>query len=154
MIAASLMRLPLLINTKHGRNRTDLPRQVKMNRILSHLTTCIVPVSTDAASVARDIEHVPESKLKVIRNGIDLNWFHPSAVPRSFRKRAIHVARLNLIKDQVTLLKAARHVLDAEPDFQLDMVGDGPSRADVGGGAPGIEVKRIGALPRLSRRGS
>jgi sugar transferase (PEP-CTERM/EpsH1 system associated) len=130
-IATRLMRSPLLINTKHGRNRTDLPRQITMNRILSNLSTCVVPVSADAASVARDIERVPESKLKVIRNGIDLESFRPAPVPRSFCKRGIHVARLNLIKDQVTLLKAARHVLDAEPEFQLDIVGDGPSRAEL-----------------------
>lgn len=130
-IAARLMRCPVLINTKHGRNRTDLPRQIRMNRILSKLSACVVPVSEDAAAVAREIEGVPESKLKVIRNGVDLEVFRRPPAPTAFRKRAIHVARLNLIKDQVTLLKAAKLVLNAEPDFELEIVGDGPSRSEL-----------------------
>jgi glycosyltransferase involved in cell wall biosynthesis len=121
----------VIINTKHGRNRTDLPRQVVMNRVLGHFSSCVVPVSEDAAAVAREIERVPPSKLNVIRNGIDLESFDRPLVRHRFRKRAIHVARLNLVKDQVTLLKAARIVLNSAPDFQLDIVGDGPSKEEL-----------------------
>ena len=130
-IAAHLSRIPVLINTKHGRNRTDLPRQIVMNRVLAHWSSCVVPVSEDAAEVARQIERVPASKLKVIRNGIDLQLFEPPAEEHPFRKQAIHVARLNLVKDQVTLLKAVRIVADADPEFRLDIVGDGPSKDEL-----------------------
>jgi glycosyltransferase involved in cell wall biosynthesis len=37
------------------------------------------------------------------------------------------VARLNRIKDQPTLLRAARLVADKIPGFRLDVVGDGPN---------------------------
>jgi sugar transferase (PEP-CTERM/EpsH1 system associated) len=131
VIAAQLVRVPLLINTKHGRNRTDLPRQIVMNRVLSSLSTCVVAVSADAAWVARRIERVPASRMRIIHNGVDLEFFRPRPCALSFRKRAIHVARLNLIKDQTTLLKAAKLVINAEPDFHLDIVGDGPSREEL-----------------------
>ena len=46
------------------------------------------------------------------------------------------MARLNVVKDQGTLLRAAREVVDRYPAFRLDLVGDGPER---------------GALERLRR---
>jgi glycosyltransferase involved in cell wall biosynthesis len=87
----------------------------------------VVPVSSDAADVARDVEMVPSNRIRVIRNGIDL-----AGSPRPLRTvsgwRAVHVARLNVVKDQTTLLRAARMVLDREPRFELDIVGDGEMR--------------------------
>jgi glycosyltransferase involved in cell wall biosynthesis len=91
-----------------------------------------VPVSEDAAEVVRDIERVPARKVCVIHNGIDLTAFPTPAAPRPAKgNRAIHVARLNPVKDQPTLLHAARLAADAEPSFRLDLVGDGPARAEL-----------------------
>jgi glycosyltransferase involved in cell wall biosynthesis len=71
---------------------------------------------------------VPRRKVLVIPNGIDLSRFPapPGRRPAAVR-RAIHVARLHPVKDQTTLLHAVRQVADAEPDFRLDIVGDGPA---------------------------
>src|SRR5262249_23040999 len=101
----------------------------------TQLSNCIVPVSEDAAEVARRIERVSERKLCLIRNGIDLAEFQAPQRPVEAVKRAIHVARLNIIKDQRTLLRAARLTADAVPDFRLDIVGDGEER-------PGLEALR------------
>jgi len=38
---------------------------------------------------------------------------------------------LNFIKDQATLLRAARLVADADPEFRLDIIGDGPARGEL-----------------------
>jgi glycosyltransferase involved in cell wall biosynthesis len=38
---------------------------------------------------------------------------------------------LNWVKDQVTLLRAVRLVLDRLPGFELDVIGDGPAREEV-----------------------
>jgi glycosyltransferase involved in cell wall biosynthesis len=43
----------------------------------------------------------------------------------------VHVARLNRIKDQGTLLRAARLVADTLSGFTLDIVGDGPMHDEV-----------------------
>jgi glycosyltransferase involved in cell wall biosynthesis len=131
-LAACAARVPVLVHTKHGRNSPDVRRKVALNRWASCLSSCIVPVSEDAAEVVRLIERVPARKVCVIRNGIDLAAFPTAPAPRPARgNRAIHVARLNLVKDQRTLLRAARLVADAEPAFRLDLVGDGPARAEV-----------------------
>lgn len=55
--------------------------------------------------------------------------------------RLLHVASLNRVKDQPTLLRAARHLLDAGLAFRLDVVGE-----DTLGG----EVQRLAASLGLS----
>jgi sugar transferase (PEP-CTERM/EpsH1 system associated) len=127
-LAARAAGVPVVVHTKHGRNYPDSPRAVVWNRLASWLSDRVVAVSADAAEVARQVEHVPGRKVQVIRNGVDLAEFAAPAgpVPRA-AKRAVHVARLNdLVKDQTTLLRAARLVADRDPAFRLTIVGDGP----------------------------
>ena len=119
--------VPVLVHTKHGRNH-ELGRKGRaLERLAGRLTDMVVPVSSDAADVARDVERVPSNRIRVIRNGIDLAG---SARPQRTTAgwRAVHVARLNVVKDQTTLLRAARIVLDRQPRFELDIVGDGEMR--------------------------
>jgi glycosyltransferase involved in cell wall biosynthesis len=132
-VAARLSGVPVVIHTKHGRNYPEMCRRVMVNRVASWLTSRIIPVSDDAANVARQIEKIPLQKIEVIRNGIDLDAFPCAKRPQvAGERRAIHVARLsNAAKDQRTLLRAVRIVADAEPDFVLDIVGDGADRTDL-----------------------
>jgi sugar transferase (PEP-CTERM/EpsH1 system associated) len=128
-IGARISGVPVVVHTKHGRNYPDRPVAVFKNWFGSCFTDRIVAVSEDAARVVREIERVPGRKVMVIRNGIDLENFR--FVPRNVKvkgKHAVHVARLCISKDQSTLLRAARQVLDVEPDFRLTLVGDGPDR--------------------------
>jgi sugar transferase (PEP-CTERM/EpsH1 system associated) len=132
-LAAVLARVPVLVHTKHGRNYVDRPRAVLANRIASHLSSKIVAVSHDAAEVARHVEKAPERLVTVVHNGVDLEAFGAHRPVRTGKSsfRAIHVARLNKVKDQFTLLRAARIVADQEPEFSLSIVGDGPARDDL-----------------------
>lgn len=130
VLAARLSGVPVVVHTKHGHNYPNIKKKVLANRIASWLTDCIVPVSAHAADVARDIEKVPRRKIEMIWNGIDLDQYpYTERSPQQGRCRAIHVARLIYpTKDQNTLLRAVRIVADAEPAFQIDIVGDGPHR--------------------------
>ena len=131
-LAGSMVSVPVLVHTKHGRNYVDRGKTVAGNRLASCLSDSIVSVSHDARQVAREVERVPASKIQVIHNGIDLARFPiPNGRPGPNGRRAITVARLNPIKDQHTLLKAARLVADADPGFRLDLVGDGELRDDL-----------------------
>jgi glycosyltransferase involved in cell wall biosynthesis len=58
--------------------------------------------------------------------GVDLEEWPPSPPLRREcgPARLIHVASLNLVKDQETLLRAMGHLRDAGVDFQLDIVGE------------------------------
>jgi sugar transferase (PEP-CTERM/EpsH1 system associated) len=130
-LARSVVGSPLLVHTKHGRNIRKEARHVWANRVASRLSDVVVPVSEDAADEVRGLEQVPAEKVVVIHNGIELDRF--AAPPRPPRPplRAISVARLNSVKDQPTLLRAARLLADTHPGFSLDVVGDGPERASL-----------------------
>jgi len=132
-LAACLCRVPALIHTKHGRNYPKNRKWVLANRLAAWLSSRVVAVSQDAADVALEIEKVPPRKVDVVRNGIDLEKFQLARRPRrELKRRAVHVARISYSsKDQRTLLKAVRIVADERPDFVLDIVGDGPDRADL-----------------------
>jgi glycosyltransferase involved in cell wall biosynthesis len=84
---------------------------------------------------------VPEHKLRVIHNGIALDEMSPANVGQGTTPRAVHVARLNRIKDQSTLLRAARIVADRLPGFRLDMVGDGPMHDIIHGLAAELQLE-------------
>ena len=64
----------------------------------------------------------------VITNGVDLTHAAAHSQPTPGGAHAVCVARLNAVKDPMTLLHAARLVLDREPAFRLDLAGDGPLR--------------------------
>jgi sugar transferase (PEP-CTERM/EpsH1 system associated) len=129
-IAARIGGAPVVVHTRHGQHRVTGWSSKVINNVASRLTHQVVAVSADAAEVARTFDGIPERKLCVVPNGIDLERFarHETTTQRG-RFRLIHVARLDdPVKDQSMLLRAARLVADVSPEFELDIVGDGPSR--------------------------
>jgi len=137
------------VHTKHGRNYPGNRKRVLLNRALSWLTNAIVPVSDNASDVALRIEKVNSLKLHRIWNGVDTALYKPQAtdsgigtrVSESFNSPpSVHsprqltigtVARLSPEKDQQTMLKAFRLVVDQLPNTRLAVVGDGPCREDL-----------------------
>jgi glycosyltransferase involved in cell wall biosynthesis len=125
--ARVLAGVPVLIHTKHGRNNFPTRARRWAEQLAGRFSDLVVAVSIDSAEVAGTIDRVPAHKLRVIHNGIALGDMPRATVGREGRPpRAVHVARLNRIKDQTTLLRAARIVADQLPGFVLEMVGDGP----------------------------
>lgn len=130
--ARLIARVPALVHTKHGRNNFPTRLHRWKEQLAGRLSTLVVPVSADAATVARTSDHVPERKIRVIHNGIDTDGSpQASPFPAGRPPRAVHVARLNRVKDQKSLLAATRIVADRVPDFRLDIVGDGPMNAEL-----------------------
>jgi glycosyltransferase involved in cell wall biosynthesis len=125
-LARRLAPVPVLIHTKHGRNVFRRPFEQWAERVAGRWSDLVVPVSRDAAEVARDDDRVPAGRIRVIHNGVTLGAAPTRPRAGATGTRAVHVARLNRIKDQGTLLAAARLVADQRPDFRLDIVGDGP----------------------------
>jgi glycosyltransferase involved in cell wall biosynthesis len=131
-LAAGLGRVPVLVHTKHGRNRVRRRSVRLISRFAAGLSDAIVSVSDETARVSREIERIPASKIRTIRNGIDLEHFAYRG-PRDDRSgfRAVTVGRLDPVKDQATLLRALRLAVDQDASISLDIVGDGPLRADL-----------------------
>jgi glycosyltransferase involved in cell wall biosynthesis len=86
----------------------------------------VVAVSSDVANELARAERIRPERLVTIQNGVDI----PSAqATPSFR--AICVARLSPLKDMPTLLRATRRIVDREPRFRLEILGDGPERSSI-----------------------
>jgi sugar transferase (PEP-CTERM/EpsH1 system associated) len=126
--ARLLTPLPALVHTKHGRNLSPSRRLARINRWASMATDAVVSVSADAAEEIRGREGIAPSKVVVIHNGIELTGRKVRPPEPRPVLRAISVARLNVVKDQRTLVRAIRLVVDRRPSFRLDLVGDGPER--------------------------
>ena len=131
-LAACLGAVPVLVHTKHGRNRVRRRSVRLISRFAAGLSDAIVAVSDETARVSREIERIPASKIRTIRNGVDLEHFAYRG-PRDDRTSfcAVTVGRLDPVKDQATLLRALRLAVDQDASISLDVVGDGPLRADL-----------------------
>lgn len=128
--AARLARVPVVVHTRHCQTGGLTLRQALGLRVASALSSVIVAVSEDSARRLRRSEGVTRSRCRVIHNGVDVAAFSPGdRWTRPPGRRAISVGRLAAVKDYPALLRAARRVLAALPDFQLQLVGDGPERA-------------------------
>jgi glycosyltransferase involved in cell wall biosynthesis len=121
------------VSTKHGRNFPTSHLSRAANRVACRVCSDLVGVSSDCAAIWRDVESANAAKVSVITNGIDLAAFPCWSGHMDEPARAVSVARLSAVKDPVTLLHAARRVVDRYPAFRLDLVGDGPLRPEVEG---------------------
>lgn len=146
VMAAHLAGIPVSVSTKHGRNFPSGARSQIANRLACHLCSDLVGVSSDCAAIWHDVESANATKVSVITNGIDLAAFPQWSGPVDEPPRAISVARLSAVKDPLTLLRATRRVVDREPGFRLDLVGDGPLRSEV---EAAIVRLRLGAAVRV-----
>jgi glycosyltransferase involved in cell wall biosynthesis len=121
---------PALVHTRHGRSRVTGWAASVANRIALWRSQYIVSVSDDASAIPR-LEGARPERVRVIRNGVDIDSHESSRDQAESRMRAVAVSRLTPVKDLHTMLRAARIVADAREEFHLDIVGDGPSRPDL-----------------------
>jgi len=83
--------------------------------------------------------------------GVDLELWPPRAPTRrraSERPRLVHIASLNAVKDQPTLLRALRLLADAGRDFHLDLIGE-----DTLGGRVQAMAAELGLAQRITFHG-
>src|SRR5262249_30175513 len=80
--------------------------------------------------------------------GIDVGFAPAARAAEGPPWRLLHVAHLNRVKDQPTLLRALAKVRAAEPRVQLDVVG-----VDTLGGAVQVEAARLGLGDGVSFHG-
>jgi glycosyltransferase involved in cell wall biosynthesis len=83
----------------------------------------------------------------VVPLGVDREFFEERAAAGG-SPRVLHVGSLNRIKDQPTLLRAFRRVVDVIPDARLDVVGE-----DVLRGAVQAECAGLGLSSRVTFHG-
>lgn len=130
--AARVMRIPSVVHIAGGelislpdisyggrQNWKGRVREAMVLRAASVVTAPSAPIIAQIAALKVSAQRVPL--------GIDLNEWPPrEPVRRDTRERArlIHVASLNRIKDQSTLLRAIAVLVSSGMDVHLDIVGE------------------------------
>ena len=106
----------------------------------------VVVPSEPVAGYARDQIGLPSDQVRVVRNGVDADRFHPG--PERPPHDALEVVWLGLM-GPVKRVPLLLDVVDAVPQVRLTLLGDGVDR-------PGVEaaVDRRGLRDRVRLRGS
>jgi len=139
--AAHKSRTPVVVHTLHGihylhyRNLLLKGAFILLERIFTRFTDALILVSDADRKRAAALKLAPESKMFVIKNGIDFT----EAKERDYlekKKKELGldlsqpivgtVARLHRQKGLIYLLRAAREVQQAIPEVKILIVGGGP----------------------------
>jgi glycosyltransferase involved in cell wall biosynthesis len=130
VVAAKLLRLPSLVHIAGG-ELAALPeigyggRRKWWSRLREALVLRRADIVTAASAPIIDSLRTLGIRARRVPLGVDLRVWAPLAPRARQQKQAhlIHVASLNRVKDQTTLLQALGELLGAGLDFHMDIVG-------------------------------
>ncbi|HKD36727.1 MAG TPA: glycosyltransferase, partial [Pirellulales bacterium] len=135
-IAARLAKVPVVLCAIHS---TGWPDQIgRLNRMLTHWTDAFIALAEAHRRYLINNVGLPEAKVRIVPNGIDLERFHLRPPDEGLRRKldiaagapvAGIVARLRSEKNIEMFLEVARKVVGQSPDAQFLIVGDGPDRS-------------------------
>ncbi|HJW46671.1 MAG TPA: glycosyltransferase, partial [Lysobacter sp.] len=143
VLASAGLRIPRIVNTRHGMGSLDpRSRRERLYRWSMPRTHAVAAVCDAARGhfLRHGVE--PRSGLHVVRNGIRVERF--TAASASQRERLASelgfppgtrllgtVGRLNPVKDQASLIRAFRRLHDEVPAVGLVLIGDGDLRNEL-----------------------
>lgn len=144
MLSRGLTGSRPVLFTEHGRHFPDLPSRKRMavNRMLLRRCDRLVGCGQAVRQALIDNEGLPDGRVEVVYNGVDLTELgQPSSGARKRIRSefslvdndfvAIQVARLNALKDHQTALRAVHRLIEAMPNFKLLIAGDGEERGAI-----------------------
>jgi len=133
-----LCRVPVVLNHDHtnddyrANGRARLALDTLSNRLASH----IIAVSDSCRRFLVERERVPEEKITLVQNAIDLRRYSPACGTRSEARKALGlpengtvvagVGRLNPQKNFSLFVRVAAEVLKRHPQAVFVLAGDGP----------------------------
>lgn len=128
-IAAKLAGVPVIISSEHNLN-VDEGKIKAIVKILTYKwTKRVIAVSEAVKKETMEVYKVPEKKIEVIRNGIDLKRFKYKEPDLNKAKIVFGcVGRLEEQKGQKFLVRAFTDVVSKYPQAELWLVGNGSLR--------------------------
>ena len=144
VVGARLAGVPVVIQSEHGRDLSDLdglrPGRIRVRRLLAPFIDMHVVVSTHLQRWLLEQVRVRPEKVRIVRNGVDVTRFKPLLERDRFRYQHGYgptelvfgaVGRLTPVKDYGTLLAAFHVVAERHPESRLIFVGDGTERSSL-----------------------
>ncbi|HTU21295.1 MAG TPA: glycosyltransferase [Gemmataceae bacterium] len=143
MAARRLYRRPAVLFTEHGRHHPDHPRRKRMlvNRLLLEKRDRVVGVGKAVRQALVHNEGIPNRRVEVIYNGVNLAPFSNGRPDRLAIRQEIgvgagdlvllQVARLDYLKDHATALRTLSRLRQDRADARLVLVGDGQERGAI-----------------------
>ena len=133
-LAARLAGVPVCIHTVHNVAQEEAEgRLQKITNRFYFRSGWSVPValSPKVQQSIVDVYGLPEEKIPVIYNGIDLSRCRIKENYETDVLRLIHIGRFNEQKNHEGLLNAFAKIREQIPDCRLDLIGDGELRETV-----------------------
>lgn len=138
MVAARLARVPIIVHSEHGTLETGRHRASVQRWAWNHVDQVVSVSSRLAERMTRDVGY-PIERILVIRNGVDVEHFHPrkrtagrAVLEAGDRDLVIgSVGRLVPVKDQATLIRALALLRDRGLTFKAVIAGAGPLRQEL-----------------------
>lgn len=138
-LCARLASVPVICSAVHSTGWPDVIG--KLNRSLTPITDAYIGVAKSHGKFLMDYERFPAKKVVVIPNGVDTDWFCPNVQSKrevreelglSLRAPLVGiVASLRHEKNHALFVQAARQVVDAIPEAQFIIIGEGPERQNI-----------------------
>ena len=145
--------IPVLF-TEHGRFHPDYPRRkrIAFNRLCLRRKDRVVSVGESVRQQLIHNEGIPDRRIGIVYNGVDLSPFEDAPDDRESVRREIgvgpadflivHVGRLDPIKDHATAIHAIQRVAAQCEHARLAVVGEGPELPRIQS-----EIERCGVEP-------
>ncbi len=147
-LAAKLAKVPVVCSALHS---TGWPDGIgRLNRLLTRLTDGFIAVAPSHRDFLIEQEDLPEEKVFVIPNGVDVERFRPDRSAAAWLREAIGispdaeivgiVAALREEKNHSQFLKAAKRICESRTNCHFVIVGNGPEHEAI---VNGIQQLRL-----------
>jgi len=136
-IAAKLAGVPVIIANEHNIDSWKKFPQRLNDRVLARITNKIIVVSNGVKDFLIEKGKIPENKIEVIYNGVDIEKFNIDVdIDKKKRTFGIKpkekivgiVSRIVSQKGHMVLLKSAEKILQIFPNTKFLIVGDGEKK--------------------------
>jgi glycosyltransferase involved in cell wall biosynthesis len=117
--------------TAHGPEEFDKAAFIALPEKIRRAAFVVAISSFGRSQLLRQVSHEHWDKVRVVRCGIEGDFYANTGAPTTYSSRLVCVGRLCEQKGQLLLVEAAKQLVQAGMSFQLVLAGDGEMRPEI-----------------------